>query len=78
VTSFVSDPLRDASDVFAGFVFQVDLTIQRWLELKDEEILELERGEDLDVIQLSAEDVPERAMGIELTSQSQSPCKIRR
>jgi hypothetical protein len=40
VTSFVSDPLRDASDVFAGFVFQIDLTIQRWLELKDDEILE--------------------------------------
>jgi hypothetical protein len=59
VTSFVSDPLRDASDVFAGFVFQVDLTIQRWLELKDDEILELERGEDLDVIQLTGEDVPE-------------------
>jgi hypothetical protein len=59
VASFVSDPRRDASDVFAGFVFQIDLTIQRWLELKDDEILELERGEDLDVIQLTGEDVPE-------------------
>jgi hypothetical protein len=45
--------------VFAGFVFQIDLTVQRWLELKDNEILELERGEDLDVIQLTGEDVPE-------------------
>ena len=59
MASFVSDPRRDASDVFAGFVFQIDLTIQRWLELKDDEILELERGEDLDVIQLTGEDVPE-------------------
>ena len=59
MTSFVSDPRRDASDVFAGFVFQIDLTIQRWLELKDDEVLELERGEDLDLIQLAGEDVPE-------------------
>jgi hypothetical protein len=50
VTSFVPDPQRDSSDVIAGFVFQIDLTIQRWLELKGDEILELERGEDLDVI----------------------------
>jgi hypothetical protein len=60
VTPFISDPLRDASDVFAGFLYQIDLTIQRWLEIKDGEILELKRGEDLDVIQLlNAEDVPE-------------------
>jgi hypothetical protein len=59
VTPFISDPLRDASDVFAGFLYQIDLTIQRWVELKDDEILELERGEDLDVIQLNGEDVPE-------------------
>jgi hypothetical protein len=50
VTSFILDPLRDASDVIAGFVYQIDLTIQRWLELKEDEILELERGEDLDLI----------------------------
>jgi hypothetical protein len=59
VTPFISDPLRDASAVFAGFLYQIDLTVQRWLDIKDGEILELERGEDLDVIQLNAGDVPE-------------------
>ena len=45
--------------MIAGFVFQIDLTIQRWLVLKSDEILELERGEDLDLIQLAGENVPE-------------------
>ena len=31
-------------------VYQVDMTILRWLELRDNEVLELERGEDVDVI----------------------------
>jgi hypothetical protein len=59
VTSFISDPLRDASAVFAGFLYQIDRTVQRWLDIKSDEILELERGEDLDVIQVNVGDVPE-------------------
>jgi len=77
VTSFVSDPLRDASDVFAGFVFQIDLTIQRWLELKDDEILELERGEDLDVIQLTGEDVPETRILEQMKRRSTSAVSLK-
>lgn len=41
--------MRDAFGVIRGFVFQVDLTVARWLELKANEVLELERGEDIDV-----------------------------
>jgi hypothetical protein len=59
VTTYISDPLRDASDVFAGFLYQIDRTVQRWLDIRDDELLDLERGEDLDVIQFSVEDVPE-------------------
>jgi hypothetical protein len=77
VTSFVSDPLRDASDVIAGFVFQIDLTIQRWLELKDDEILELERGEDLDVIQLAGEDVPETRILEQMKRRSTSSISLK-
>jgi hypothetical protein len=77
VTSFVSDPLRDASDVIAGFVFQIDLTIQRWLELKDDEILELERGEDLDVIQLAGEDVPETRILEQMKRRSTSAISLK-
>src|SRR4051794_23444890 len=39
---------RDAWPTIRGFVFQVDLTVIRWLQLGDGEALELERGEDID------------------------------
>jgi hypothetical protein len=48
--AFIADPRRDASAVIRGFVYQVDLTIQRWMNLRDGERLELERGEDIDLI----------------------------
>jgi hypothetical protein len=41
---------RDAWSTIRGYVYQVDLTIQRWLDLKPEQILELERGEDIDIV----------------------------
>src|SRR5437016_8689755 len=49
--SFVTNPRRDASATIAGFVFQVNITILRWLELRDDEHLELECGEDIDTVQ---------------------------
>ena len=48
--TFVSNPRRDAHATFAGFVFQVNVTILRWLSLKAGEHLELEAGEDIDLI----------------------------
>ena len=39
---------RDAWAIIRGFVYQVDLTIRRWLDLASDEILELECGEDID------------------------------
>jgi hypothetical protein len=47
---FIADPRRDAAAVIRGFVYQVDLTIQRWMNLRDNERLELERGEDIDIV----------------------------
>jgi hypothetical protein len=49
--NFVSNARRDASPTIAGFVFQVNVTILRWLELREGEHLELECGEDLDTVQ---------------------------
>jgi len=77
VTSYVSDSLRDASDVIAGFVFQIDRTIERWLQLRDDEILELERGEDLDVIQLAGEDVPETRILEQMKRRSTSAVSLK-
>jgi hypothetical protein len=50
-TSFVEIPGRDASAVIRGFVFQVNLTISRWIDLPDHRRLELECGEDIDTAQ---------------------------
>lgn len=48
--TFVTNPRRDASSTIAGFVFQVNLTILRWMELQEGEHLELECGEDIDTV----------------------------
>jgi tetratricopeptide (TPR) repeat protein len=49
--AFVTNPRRDASPTITGFVFQVNVTILRWLELQQGEHLELECGEDIDTVQ---------------------------
>ncbi len=41
---------RDAYFVLRGFRYQVDTTILRWLRLEREQTLELERGEDIDLV----------------------------
>jgi hypothetical protein len=41
-------PNRDAWGTIRGFVYQVDITILRWLDLKGSERLALECGEDVD------------------------------
>ncbi|WP_437798922.1 hypothetical protein [Sorangium sp. So ce693] len=49
-SSFTTSRDRDAWSAIRGFVFQVDVTLMRWLNLAEGEILELERGEDIDRI----------------------------
>lgn len=39
---------RDAHAVVRGFVYQIDVTLERWLDLADEDELQLEAGEDID------------------------------
>jgi len=43
---------RDAWSSIRGYVYQVDHTISRWLDIKPLERIELERGEDYDLIDL--------------------------
>ena len=47
---FVVTRERDAYFVIRGFRYQIDLTILRWLDLCPGQVLELERGEDIDII----------------------------
>src|SRR2546421_13086167 len=41
---------RDARATIRGYVFQAELTIARWLELEPGQILEVEHGEDIDLV----------------------------
>jgi hypothetical protein len=43
-------PDRDAWPTIRGYVYQVDQSSLRWLDLQQDEILELERGEDIDLV----------------------------
>lgn len=47
---FQEIPNRDAWATIRGFVYQVDMTIIEWLKLKKNQILELEKGEDIDIV----------------------------
>lgn len=47
---FVPPRNRDAWATIRGFVYQVELTILRWLQLGSEDALDLERGEDIDLV----------------------------
>jgi len=42
--NFYYNKNRDASPAIRGFVYQVDLTILRWLDLRTGQALELESG----------------------------------
>jgi len=49
-SEFVSDPNRDACSSIRGYLYQVDCTILRWATLERSQALELEQGEDIDII----------------------------
>lgn len=58
VVEFQPFKKRDASASIRGFVYQVEMTILRWLELVPGQLLELERGEDIDIVSCQGSNVP--------------------
>ena len=58
MTTFNTTRKRDAWATIRGYVYQVDTTIERWLRLEQNQILELERGEDIDLIQQALLSIP--------------------
>ena len=56
---FIPPRDRDAYSTIRGYVYQVDLTIERWINLQPGQILEIERGEDIDTIYRSLTATPE-------------------
>ncbi len=55
--TFTTSRNRDAWNTFRGYVYQVHLTIERWLDLQDGQTLELERGEDIDIVDIVSDSV---------------------
>jgi len=53
---FVSNPSRDAGPTIAGFFFQVNVSILRWIDLGPSQHLELESGEDIDTVERADDD----------------------
>ena len=51
---FTPGRAQDAASTIAGFRYQLQLTLQRWLELGEAEVLWLEHGEDIDRVFASA------------------------
>ncbi len=47
---FILGRIRDAWFVIRGYKYQIDLTILRWLSIGDTQILVLECGEDIDIV----------------------------
>lgn len=47
---FIVPRERDAWATIRGYVYQVDLTIARWLDVEPGNLLELEHGEDIDLL----------------------------
>ena len=58
MSTFTSQRDRDAWNTIRGYVYQVDLTIERWLNLQSGQTLELECGEDIDIVSRSLTATP--------------------
>jgi len=50
MVGFVTTRDRDAWAAIRGSAYQIDQSIESWLDLESPEVLELERGEDIDVV----------------------------
>lgn len=79
MTSFQLVRDRDAWATIRGYVYQVDMTIDRWLNLQPGQVLELERGEDIDVVSeaIQATDYETRQRLLEQIKYRQSSLTLR-
>jgi hypothetical protein len=74
---FNPTPNRSASDSIRGYIYQADLTIVRWLDLSDNQVLELECGEDIDLVDLVGKDTAEQKRVMEQVKGETKPLSLR-
>jgi hypothetical protein len=69
---------RDAYAVIRGFMYQVQTTVRAWVQLPDDELLELESGEDIDWLKVvNTESQAERERLLGQTKFRSRPLRIR-
>lgn len=56
--NFISSRDRDAWSTIRGFVYQAELIVAQWLELPESHVIELELGEDIDVVRHTLDSDP--------------------
>lgn len=76
-TQFIPQRSRDAYATIRGFVYQVQLTIERWLELRADQHLELECGEDIDLVARALVDPEQEARLLEQVKYRSEPLTLR-
>jgi len=60
--AFVSNSARDAGPTIAGFFYQVNMSILRWIDLESSQRIELECGEDVDTVESDGENGAEKRL----------------
>ena len=60
--AFVSNSARDAGPTIAGFFYQVNMSILRWIDLEPSQRIELECGEDVDTVESDGENGAEKRL----------------
>ncbi len=65
MTPFIAIQNRDAYAPIRGYLYQIDLTIRAWLNLKSNQLLVLENGEDIDHITKGIEKEEEESIILE-------------
>jgi hypothetical protein len=66
---------RDAWATIRGFVYQLDITLLRWIALRNNQVLQLERGEDIDIL-TNKDDIPTQEVSRELEQVKYRESKI--
>jgi hypothetical protein len=71
--AFIADPRRDTAASFVDSCVS-DVTIRRWINLRDDERPELERGKDIDIVAPASQEMKMSSGGLEFFAAAAPSC----